>query len=114
MSSFVITRQDGTREEFDMPLSGWLRISIANGNDEAIAGTGVYSSSEVRSIELPPFAAIVPPPEAPRLVEREYDLSARDTDGRRWGPEVKFRAMAHDDPPEPPAKPRRKPKGEAA
>jgi hypothetical protein len=108
MSTFKVTLQDGSVTEFPMPASGWVRVDVWAGGAEKL---GTYSSSELKSLEFP--AWIAPEPQAPpRLKEVEFDQSIYDSNGNRVGPKVSFRALQYDDEPEPepPAKPRRRPK----
>jgi hypothetical protein len=91
MSEFTITRQDGTVESFPMPLSGWLRISIANGGGDR--SDGVFSSSEAkksRSISCRSRRR-----GSPRL--KEVGTTSAPGHGQARRGRSQFRAMAHDD-----------------
>ena len=105
-ANLTIRLQNG--ETLELPMPTWVRVELYGNGAEKL---GTYSSSELKSIEFPAFVAPAAQ-QPPALKEVEYDQTIRDSDGRQVGPRRSFRALAHDDPPEP-AKKRPRTKGAA-
>ena len=113
MSVLRLEFQDGHVEEHGLADGQLLvRLEPSGGIGVNCFQGGVYSASELKAVTLPVFVPQAPPQtEPPRLKTVTYDLTPRDTDGRAWGKEIKFRSLAWDDAePEPPKPTKRKPK----
>lgn len=115
MSAIRLRFQDGRTEEFPLGDGQLLiRLEPSGGIAQGHFAGGVYSASELKSVELPDWVAIAPPPEPlPPLKEIEEDLSvyaSSDVPGvrQRIGPKHTYRRQVIDWPEPEPPKPKRK------